>query len=242
VIIHEVLTTEKVPFTYRVAGLGSRFLAWLIDIGLILVIAIASSMFFSVLEQGREGLGTALELLVVFALTWCYFTFFEWLWNGQTPGKRLLGIRVVLWRGTSISFWQSAIRNILRIVDAPLIPGFYCLGFTVAALNSKSRRLGDLAADTLVVLVERRARPLMPVAELNTGIERSLKQRLAALDREQRQTMLDLCLRRDQLRPAERARLFHVTTNFLQGRLGIGPEPAESDEKFVVRLAGAMQE
>jgi uncharacterized RDD family membrane protein YckC len=242
VIVHEVLTTEKVPFRYRVAGLGSRFLAWLIDAALIAVFGLAAAMFLNVLEQGREGLGAALYLFGVFALTWGYFLLFEWLWGGQTPGKRLLGIRVIRWRGTAVSFWQSAVRNVLRFVDAPLIPGFYCLGFAVAACNREGRRLGDLAADTLVVHVERRGRPVLPVPEEGRGAERSLRQRLGTLDREQRQTLLDLCLRREQLRPAERARLFRATAGYVEGRLGLTPESAESDEKFVLRLAAALGE
>jgi uncharacterized RDD family membrane protein YckC len=241
-IVHEVLTTEKVPFRYRVAGLGSRFLAWSIDAALIVVVALASALFLGVLEQGREGLGTALQVLGVFALNWGYFLLFEWLWSGQTPGKRLVGIRVIRRRGTAVSFWQSAVRNILRYVDAPVVPGFHFLGCAVAACNRESRRLGDLAADTLVVHVERRGKPALPITEEGAAIERSLRQRLGALDREQRQTMLDLCLRREQLHPAERARLFHVTTGFLEGRLGLAPEPLESDEKFILRLAGTLQE
>ena len=238
-IVHEVLTTEKVPFRYRVAGPGSRFLAWMIDAALIAVVGEAAAMFLGVVEQGREGLGSALIVLGIFALNWGYFLLFEWLWSGQTPGKRLLGIRVIRRRGTAVSFWQSAVRNILRFVDAPLVPGFYFLGFAVAACNRESRRLGDFAADTLVVHVERRGRPLLPMPEETVGIERSFRQRLGVLNREQRQTLLDLCLRREQLRPAERARLFRDTAGFVEGRLGLAPEPMESDERFVFRLAGA---
>jgi uncharacterized RDD family membrane protein YckC len=241
VIVHEVLTTEKVPFRYRVAGPGSRFLAWLIDAGLIAVVALASAMFLGVLEQGREGLGSALVVLGIFALNWGYFLLFEWLWTGQTPGKRLLGLRVIRRRGTAVSFWQAAVRNILRFVDAPLVPGFYFLGFAVAACNRESRRLGDLAADTLVVHVERRGRPLLPLPDEGVGTERSLRQRLSALDREQRLTLLDLCMRREQLKPAERARLFRDTAGFVEGRLGLTPEPMESDEKFVLRLSAALE-
>jgi uncharacterized RDD family membrane protein YckC len=242
VIVHEVLTTEKVPFRYRVAGLGSRFLAWLTDAALIAVLALAAALFFGALEQGREGLGSALVVWGVFALNWDYFLLFEWLWGGQTPGKRLLGIRVIRRRGTAVSFWQSAVRNVLRFVDAPLIPGFYCVGFAVAACNRENRRLGDLAADTLVVHVERRGRPLLPVPEATTGGARAPRQRPSVLDREQRQTLLDLCLRREQLRPVERALLFRETARYIEGRTGLAPEPAESDEKFVLRLARGLED
>jgi uncharacterized RDD family membrane protein YckC len=241
-ILHEVLTTEKVPFRYRVAGLGSRFLAWLIDSLLMVLFGMAVILFFGMLEQGRQGLGSALTVLGMFILNIGYFLLFEWLWRGQTPGKRVLGIRVIRWRGTSVSFTHSAIRNILRFVDALLVPGFYLLGFAVAACNRESRRLGDLAADTLVVHVERRGRPLPPLPGDYAPVEAALRKRLNALDREQRQTLLNLCLRREQLRPAERARLFSATAGFIESRIGVTPEATESDEKFVLRLAGALEE
>jgi len=157
VIRHQVLTTEKVPFSYRVAGLGSRFLAWLVDLFVIVGLDFMGAMVGSVLIVGRPGLGSALFLVWNFVVLWGYFLFFEWLWHGQTPGKALLGIRVIQWRGTEMNFFQSAVRNLLRVVDSlpvpvPLGPGL--LGFVVAACNRENRRLGDLAADTLVVHVE----------------------------------------------------------------------------------------
>ena len=90
-LVHEIITTEKVPFTYRVAGIGSRFLAWLVDGALIIVLAFAGMMIASVLESARAGVGQALLAIWVFVLSWGYFLFFEWLWHGQTPGKRFPG-------------------------------------------------------------------------------------------------------------------------------------------------------
>src|SRR5262249_5603709 len=116
-ILHEIITTEKVPFTYRVAGIGPRFLAWLADFGLLLVLLLIGACFASVIEMGRAGLGAGVFLAALFAVQFVYFIFFEWLWHGQTPGKYLLGIRVVSWEGTGISFLQSAGRNILRMAD-----------------------------------------------------------------------------------------------------------------------------
>src|SRR5438445_3561769 len=155
-LLHEILTTEKVPFTYRVAGMGSRFLAWLIDALLMSLLVFGGLLAGSILDATRPGLGMALAVFWMFVVTWGYFLFFEWLWHGQTPGKRLLGIRVIQLRGTGISFDQAAIRNLLRVVDSlPL----YGLGFCVAACNRRHRRLGDLAANTLVVHVHRKALP-----------------------------------------------------------------------------------
>ena len=248
-IHHEILTTEKVTIRYRVAGLGSRFLAWMVDVALIIVLVLAGLMGSSVLEIGRAGLGAALAVLWMFALTWGYFLLFEWLWQGQTPGKRLLGIRVIRWRGTALTLAQAAVRNLLRIVDALPLPipcGVGFLGFAVAAANRENRRLGDLAADTLVVHVERNARPIQALQEGPTESYRArqalLRQRLTQLSREQKQTLLDLCLRREQLRVAERARLFRAVAQLAQARLELVPEEYESDEKFVVGLAAVLGE
>src|SRR6266446_2045815 len=76
-MLHQVITTEKVPFTYRVAGLGSRFLAWLVDAGMIVILGTAGFCAGIVLETGREGMGTALILLWLFTLTLGYFLVFE---------------------------------------------------------------------------------------------------------------------------------------------------------------------
>jgi uncharacterized RDD family membrane protein YckC len=243
-ILHQVLTTERVPFSYRVAGLGSRTLAWLLDLLIIGVFTVAGFLFFSVLDLGRPGLGTALGLLWGFAIYWGYFLLLEWLWNGQTVGKRAFGIRVIQWKGTSLTFYNSAVRNCIRFVDS--LPGCYGLGFVVAACNRENRRLGDLFADTLVVYVEQRARPIRALVEGGTEADRARltlwRQRLASLERQQKQTVLDLCLRRDQLRVVERARLFRSAAQYFESRLELTPDECESDEKFVLQLAAVLSE
>jgi uncharacterized RDD family membrane protein YckC len=243
-MLHEVITTEKVPFSYRVAGIGSRFLAWLVDAGLIVILGTAGFCFGIALEMGRQGMGMALILLWIFALTWGYFLLFEWLWHGQTPGKRLLGIRVIQWQGTSVTFYQSAVRNILRVVDS--LPIFYALGFCVAACNRESRRLGDIAAGTLVVHTERKAKPIQALSDAagqtNAVRQPLIRQRLAQLEREQKRTLLDLSLRRNQLSVRDRSRLFRAAAEFLQERLDLAPEEYVSDEKFVLQMTAMLGE
>lgn len=238
----QVISTEKVPFSYRVAGMGSRFLAWLADAGIMVLLVFAGFMLGSVLEIGRAGLGGAAIQMWLFAVTWGYFLLFEWLWNGQTPGKRLLGIRVIQLRGTSVSFFQSAVRNIVRVADA--LPIFYALGFAAAASNRHQRRLGDWAAGTLVVHVERRARPIQALIEgpaLAAPFGEALvRQRLGQLSRPQKQTLLDLCLRRDQLRLSDRARLFQAIAEYFKDHLDLVPAEHQSDEKFVLQLVALL--
>jgi uncharacterized RDD family membrane protein YckC len=242
VIRHEVVSTERVPFRYRVAGMGSRFLAWLFDCCVWGALALMGAVLASVLDQGREGLGTAAMLLWIFLLRWGYFLVLEWLWQGQTPGKRMLGIRVIRLDGTAVSFAQSTVRNIVRVIDA--LPMFYGLGFVIAAANRAHRRLGDLAAGTIVVHVERSGAPLRPVPQALAEMDRErlalLRQRLGQLDRAQKQTLVDLCLRREHLGIAERARLFATVADYVRQRLGLAPEAFESDEKFVQRLTAIL--
>jgi uncharacterized RDD family membrane protein YckC len=244
-IVHEVVTTEKVAFTYRVAGIGSRFLAWLVDVGILLVLMFVGLCLGIVIDIGRAGLGGVVILSARFVLMFGYFLLFEWLWNGQTLGKYVVGIRVVTWEGTSMSFMQSAIRNILRAADGLPFPFvLYGLGFAVAICNREQRRLGDLAAGTLVVHAERRARPIQALLETSGDADRAwrvqVRQRLNLLERDQKQTILDLCLRRDQLRLSERARLFRATAQYFQDELGLAPEQYQSDEKFVLALGSEI--
>jgi hypothetical protein len=159
-------------------------------------------------------------------------------------GKRALGIRVIQWKGTSLTFSHSAVRNIVRFVDA--LPGFYAVGFVTAACNRENRRLGDFAADTLVVHVEQRAKPIRALVGGRGDADRARlglwRQRLASLEREQKQTLLDLCLRRDQLHVAERTRLFRSAARYFESRLELAPDEYESDEKFVLQLAAVLSE
>jgi uncharacterized RDD family membrane protein YckC len=246
-LLHEILTTENVPFTYRVAGMGSRFLAWLIDAALMSLLVFGGLMAGSVLDALRPGLGAAMFFVGMFVVTWGYFLFFEWLWHGQTPGKRLLGVRVIQWRGTGISFYQAAVRNIVRVVDSLpwlLLFGFYGLGFLVAACNRHQRRLGDLAADTVVVHVDRKARPIQALYEAFQGVEfpqdGPVRQRLRQLNRDQKQTLLDLCIRREQLRVQDRARLFGAVADYCKSVLDIPPARYQSDEKFVLQMIAVL--
>ena len=148
-------TPENVIFGYEVVGIGSRFMAALVDTTIIIVLQIVVNLtmvllLFNLLEIDMgAGWVTAVFGLISFALLWGYYIFFEMLWNGQTPGKRWLGLRVLRSDGTPITLTESIIRNLVRFID--FLPAFYGLGVVVMFVNAQSRRLGDLAAGTLVV-------------------------------------------------------------------------------------------
>jgi len=246
---HEIITAEKVPFSYRVAGLGSRFLAWLTDVGLVVLLGFAGFCAASVFAALKPGLAMAVFSFWTFGLLWGYFVFFEWFWRGQTPGKRMLGIRVIQDDGTSINFYQAAVRNLLRVVDAmPWVLGFlpvcYGAGFAMAAANAKQRRLGDWAAGTLAVHVERQPKLVRALHDASREPlllpESVVRQRLGQLTRPQKEVLLDLCLRRDQLRISDRAQLFRAAADYLKTRLDLPAAEHQSDEKFVLQLAAAL--
>src|SRR5438045_608270 len=119
---YQVLTPESVEFVYELAGLGSRMLALVIDLlvlvaGALLGMLIATMVGFAALLGARAAgiIGIFLEFILPFAFLFSYFILCEWRLNGQTVGKRLLELRVIDDRGFSIDLFQSAIRNLLRL-------------------------------------------------------------------------------------------------------------------------------
>ncbi len=152
-------TPENVTFDYDVAGIGSRFLATLIDTALIFLaqllllglLFLVATLVFSMDISGSELSSWAFAVIgiISFLFLWGYYIFFEIVWNGQTPGKRRVGLRVIRVDGTPITASEAIIRNLVRIID--LLPTAYGVGVVTMFINSNSRRVGDLAAGTIVV-------------------------------------------------------------------------------------------
>lgn len=139
-----------------VAGIGSRFIALLIDYLIWLVVIIALTLIFYYVDPSLtrfsklgEKWATAIFTLLGFALYWGYFTLFEAFWNGRTPGKRVAKIRVIQRSGRGIGLFEAMTRNLLRVIDQ--IPVIYAVGVVTIFLTKQHQRLGDLAAGTLVV-------------------------------------------------------------------------------------------
>jgi uncharacterized RDD family membrane protein YckC len=141
-----IATPEGVELEVELGGLGSRFLAQLIDWLLTLLVIAALAI---VLYGIGGGVATAVFLVLSFLVWFGYDVLFEVLANGRTPGKRLCGLRVVRAGGQPIGFVASSVRNLLRLVDGPLT--LYLGGILSVVLSKRNQRLGDMAADTLVV-------------------------------------------------------------------------------------------
>jgi len=148
-------TPEQVPLEFMLAGIGSRFMAafldFLIEVVIYLALFLLTLLWWSSgwLTGSRSIWWDALISLVVFCIYWGYHAIFEALWKGQTPGKRLAGIRVIKDSGRPINAFEAISRNLIRFVD--FLPLFYGIGVITMLLNQKHRRLGDYVAGTLVV-------------------------------------------------------------------------------------------
>ena len=253
---YHVLTPESVEFVYELGGLGSRMVAAFIDHMIILaLIWIPLGVFLCFGGVAAVGASifspiAGIALLAAFLIYFGYFVFFEWRWNGQTPGKRYADLRVIDDRGMNADFFQLVVRNLIRIVDATpvFLPldfiqlGLYGVGGTAAFLNPHNKRLGDWAAGTLVVRTRKRVMPdaiIAPNEKYNTLQEDgAIRSRIRArLGMQERETMLQLCLRRNELEFESRQALFAEAAAYLEQRLEITREPFLSEEKFVQNIA-----
>lgn len=171
-----ISTPEGIVLTLRLAGPVPRAIAWAIDLAIRAVILFAASLAIAILYKA----GYAVYLLAAFLLEWLYPVFFEVYWGGATPGKRWLGIQVLHDDGTPVRWPASLTRNLLRTVD--FLPMLYFLGFFAMVCHRDFKRLGDLAADTLVVyrdarIVEPdvpRAAPVAPAVPLSIDDQRAV--------------------------------------------------------------------
>ena len=149
-------TPELVAIEMPLAGIGSRFIALLVDyliwcagaliLGLVSLVILPGIRAFSRLSAQWA---IAIVIFAVFLVNWGYFTLFEAFWNGRTPGKRVARIRVIQQSGRAIGLFESMARNLVRYVD--WIPGFYAVGVIAMFVTRQHQRLGDLAAGTIVV-------------------------------------------------------------------------------------------
>lgn len=158
---YAVETPESVELSFELAGPGSRFCALLIDslflwLFVFVVLVISGCAGFPIIdmldEAGESGVDAWVGAIIVVSIAvvfFGYYTFFELILRGQSPGKRSLKIRVIREDGTAASAIDIVVRNMIRIVDA--LPVFYLVGGLTALLNAQHKRLGDMAAGTIVV-------------------------------------------------------------------------------------------
>jgi uncharacterized RDD family membrane protein YckC len=152
-------TPERVPLHFALASIGNRFLACAIDhtiqalaLLLILLASLILSSFSAIqnfISSAPKWVG-AIMLILLFLTFSSYFAFFEWLWSGQTPGKRWLKLRVIREDGRPITFWEATVRNLVRFLDMMPYP-FYSIGLISVFSTTRDQRIGDMVAGTVVI-------------------------------------------------------------------------------------------
>ena len=233
-----IRTPEGIVFALPLAGPVTRFLAWLVDFFVLAAASVVVARLLALFSWLPEDFVQAGGILVFFILQTGYAIACEWRWRGQTIGKRVVGLRVMDVQGLHLQFSQIVIRNLLRFVDS--LPALYLLGGAVCFFNSRAQRLGDIAANTIVV---RLAEPREPdLSQLLAGKFNSLRAHahLAARLRQrvspgEAQAALQALVRRDTLEPAARVRLFAELAAHFRALVEFPPEATEgiADEQYV---------
>jgi uncharacterized RDD family membrane protein YckC len=236
-------TPEQTALDFAVAGVGSRFLALAVDtliqmlVGF--VVGLGGSMAIGLVGGAypRVSLwGFAILVLFYFLLYFGYFAFFEIIWNGQTPGKRKAGIRVIKDSGRPLTPAESIARNLMRIVD--WLPFLYALGIASAVLTKENKRLGDLVAGSLVVRESSFSdlKPAWHTAQAPNGL--ALSSLGAARLSPEECALIDSFLnRRLDLEPGVRFRMADEIFRRLKPKLTLPAENVLSTEKILEALS-----
>jgi uncharacterized RDD family membrane protein YckC len=240
-----IRTPEGVVFSQLLAGPMSRFLAWLLDLFVVMTLASILGVALALLHFISFGLAEAAGLLIQFVLMIGYGIYCEWYWRGQTLGKRMMRLRVVDAQGLRLKFSQIVIRNLLRFVD--MLPVFYLVGGIACVASRRAQRLGDLAANTIVVRIPKASEPNLD--QLMAGkfnslrayphLEARLRQRVSAPEAA---LALQALVRRDLLDPVARVELFSQIADHFRGKTSFPPEATEgvTDEQYVRNIVDSL--
>jgi uncharacterized RDD family membrane protein YckC len=239
-----IRTPENIELSYVLAGPGSRAAAYILDLFimvtvcqvLINLIASVFVMLFSAFEVNSQLWISAIATLVFFAFYNGYFILLEWLMNGQTPGKRLLHIRVIKQGGYAIHFFDILLRNLLRVVD--FLPLFYGVGLTSILFTRDSQRLGDLVAGTLVVYQEPvETESLLPDLPATEELEPTFPaEQVAAIPNDAISLAAQYLRSRIELAPRPRQELAADLVNLISELSGLEPRPAQGVENFLAAV------
>jgi uncharacterized RDD family membrane protein YckC len=233
-----IRTPEGVEFALPIAGPVSRALAYLVDFVLVMAINVLLSIALSYAAIVARDLSEALLQVGFFVFPIAYGVGCEWLLRGQTLGKRVFQLRVIDAEGLKLRPSQIVLRNLLRAVD--FLPLFYLVGGITTLLNRKGQRLGDLAAGTVVIRIQRLATPdLEPILGSRFNSLRAqphlaarLRQRIHATEAA---IALQALTRRDELDPAARLTLFRDLADGFRATVPYPPDISESltDEQYI---------
>lgn len=238
-------TTEGVHFRLPLAGPLSRAIAWFIDALCVIVVVMMLGKVVAMAVWFNADVSAALNLLIYFGVFTGYAMVFEWKARGQTLGKRLMCLRVVDAQGYRLTLPQVVLRNLLRAVDQ--LPLVYVVGGISCLLSRHGQRLGDLAANTVVVDVAPRHLPdILVVSDSFYNSIRAQPRLVARLRQtvtpEQARIALDAVLRREQLESSSRVTLFAQIAMTLKTQIDFPEEclTGLSDERLVLNVVESL--
>lgn len=240
-----VRTPEGVAFTFRLASPVLRAGALIIDVAVVSAAWSVIGIVLGLLSLISRDIAVMAATIGYFLLSQGYRIAAEWLWQGQSIGKRSLRLRVVDARGLRLTFPQIVLRNVLRVVDG--LPLFYLVGGIASFLSAHSQRLGDLAAGTVVVWEP--PEPLPDFSQLRGEKYNSLREHPPAVARlrqaispAEARTAWAALARRDQLDPDARVRLFAELAAYFVAAAGLPAEAVEgvSHEQFVRNVVDVL--
>lgn len=242
----EISTPDRVVFFHPLGGISLRGVACLIDVVIqftaVVFVLLVGAILTAFVEAGTDLMAWAGEMVplawlwaAVLFLVWLvytgYFVIFETIWNGQTPGKRILRIRVIKDNGGPIGFYEALLRNVLRVVDS--FPSFYAVGILSALCSGREQRLGDLVAGTMVVHESREVLADTGAWRREVTEEAKAFERLLGLDRLGEADLVlvrDFLERRRQLAPDHRGEIAVAIATALARKMRFSsskPIPAE---------------
>ena len=240
-----IRTPEGVVFSQTLAGPVIRFVAWFADLLVISILMSVVGKVVGLLLLISHDLAIALYMVAYFVVSIGYGLVCEWLWRGQTVGKKILHLRVVDAEGLKLQFHQIVVRNLLRFVDS--LPFLYVVGGLSCWFSSKFQRLGDIAANTIVIRLPVIAEP--EVDQLIAGRYNSLR-RYPHLEARLRQQVgpadaalaLQALLRREDFEPSARIELFAELSAHFRAKVAFPAEATDgiSDEQYLRNVVDVL--
>jgi uncharacterized RDD family membrane protein YckC len=217
-------TPEGITFTYELASLSDRGKAFVVDLLIRVAVVVVVGVLFMVFLGPALLAGVGIWLIIAFLVEWGYYVLFEMIWDGQSPGKRLFELRVVKTAGHPIGFYESALRNLLRAAD--IVPLTYATGVLSVLCTRRFQRLGDLAADTIVVH-ERKAW-FGPQTPRGGDVLPQPDLRGVALSNRERRLLQEFVMRKDRLHPDRREELAEILARAYSRRYNLPAERSPS--------------
>lgn len=245
-------TPEQITLEFPLAGIGSRFMAIALDTVIQIVIYLAGIFALVGLERFSPGFplwfrwipeswAPALIILLFFCIYWGYFAFFEVIWKGKTPGKRLAGIRAIKESGRALNVYEVIGRNLMRAVDA--FPGLYLVGIVSVFISRQNQRLGDLLVGSIVV--HDKAPEQVRIDWSTTNANASTSDALPELNKISSEELILIetyLQRRDSFDLATRDATAYKIATRITAKTGIQRDITQSLDEFLERIAKQLRD